>query len=268
MLRDEDYQRIESEIASDASPVGIDAKKTHVMILAKLESIEQRLDRLEQRPAAAGGIPAGVRGTAENGVAALTDTLDEAVDRLGQAGIDVDTRGRHALALLERVTHPSVLDALSRIIQRVEALEPLSELATHGPHAAAALADTFDEEVSRLAESGVEVDAALRNGLAAVLYLGQRISTKELEALGTLLRSDVLHPSAVDVVGRLGCALVAAAEAPLGSVGPIGAVSKLGNQDTRRSTAFLLEFAKQFGAALNSDGRACTDQINGGARDV
>jgi hypothetical protein len=62
MLTSDDYQRIESEIASDASPVGIDAKKTHVMILAKLESIEQRLDRLEQRPAAAGGIPAEVRG--------------------------------------------------------------------------------------------------------------------------------------------------------------------------------------------------------------
>ncbi len=43
------YQQIEAEIASDASPVGIDAKKTHIMILHMLGEIEKRLTRLEQR---------------------------------------------------------------------------------------------------------------------------------------------------------------------------------------------------------------------------
>ena len=43
-----DYDAIEALIASDDSPVGIDAKKTHVMILHKLMSIEARLERLEQ----------------------------------------------------------------------------------------------------------------------------------------------------------------------------------------------------------------------------
>ena len=47
----EDYARIEAEIASDASPVGIDAKKTHVLIIAKLEAIERRLDALERAQA-------------------------------------------------------------------------------------------------------------------------------------------------------------------------------------------------------------------------
>ena len=46
-----DYQRIEREISSEASPVGIDAKKTHVMILMKLEQIERRLAELEKRTA-------------------------------------------------------------------------------------------------------------------------------------------------------------------------------------------------------------------------
>ncbi|MDH3208747.1 MAG: hypothetical protein OEO79_19275 [Gemmatimonadota bacterium] len=41
------YQAIENEIASDDSPVGIDAKKTHVMILHQLRVIEERLDRIE-----------------------------------------------------------------------------------------------------------------------------------------------------------------------------------------------------------------------------
>lgn len=48
MIDDDTYKRIEQLIASDDSPVGIDAKKTHVLILTKLEQIEARLDRLEQ----------------------------------------------------------------------------------------------------------------------------------------------------------------------------------------------------------------------------
>jgi hypothetical protein len=42
------YERIAAEITSDASPVGIDAKKTHIMILYKLTEIEKRLERLER----------------------------------------------------------------------------------------------------------------------------------------------------------------------------------------------------------------------------
>ncbi|MCB9847535.1 MAG: hypothetical protein H6814_03880 [Phycisphaeraceae bacterium] len=245
MLTPSEYQRIESEIASDASPVGIDAKKTHVMIIGMLESIERRLDKLESAAGAGGGITPGVRSIAESGVAALTDTFDDEVGRLRERGVDVDERGRRLLGLLEKLTEPGVLSALER----------LADLASQGPNAIAALTDTLDDEVARCAARGIDVDAAMRNGIAAILYLGQRISTAELESLGTLLRSDVLHPSAVGVVGQLGCALVAAAEAPTGSVGPFGAFSKLSNADAKRSTAFLLEFAKHFGAALDEGRR-------------
>ena len=41
------YNEIEQLIGSDASPVGIDAKKTHILILHKLLEIERRLARLE-----------------------------------------------------------------------------------------------------------------------------------------------------------------------------------------------------------------------------
>ena len=47
-LSPERYREIEAEIASDASPVGIDAKKTHVLILHRLEQIERRLEALER----------------------------------------------------------------------------------------------------------------------------------------------------------------------------------------------------------------------------
>lgn len=46
-IPDDVYREIEAQIASDDSPVGIDAKKTHIVILHKLLEIERRLERLE-----------------------------------------------------------------------------------------------------------------------------------------------------------------------------------------------------------------------------
>ena len=46
-----DYGEIEELIASEDSPVGIDAKKTHVIIIHKLLKIEERLTKLERRVA-------------------------------------------------------------------------------------------------------------------------------------------------------------------------------------------------------------------------
>ena len=45
------YDELEELIASAESPVGIDAKKTHILILHKLAQIEARLARIEDRQA-------------------------------------------------------------------------------------------------------------------------------------------------------------------------------------------------------------------------
>ncbi len=42
-----EYRDIEALIASDESPGGIDAKKTHIIVIHKLVQIEARLERLE-----------------------------------------------------------------------------------------------------------------------------------------------------------------------------------------------------------------------------
>ena len=47
-----DFARVAAQIASDESPVGIDAKKTHVMILLALERLETKLGAIEERLAA------------------------------------------------------------------------------------------------------------------------------------------------------------------------------------------------------------------------
>ena len=48
-IEKETYDKIAAEIQCDSSPVGIDAKKTHIMILHLLRTIEARLDRMEKR---------------------------------------------------------------------------------------------------------------------------------------------------------------------------------------------------------------------------
>ncbi|MCA8959096.1 MAG: hypothetical protein KDC38_01230 [Planctomycetes bacterium] len=246
-----DYEAIESEIASDDSPVGIDAKKTHVLILGKLEAIERRLDALERRSGAS-GLEAWQR-PVENAMAGFTDAFDETVRRCAARGVDVDQRARATLDLVERLTESRVTDALGKIVDRMASLEQLTALAEELPKVVAAATDIVDDEIQAAAARGEDIDRALRQGLSAILYLGQRISPHEVEALGQLLRSDVLHAKSVDLIGRLGRAMVDANEKPRGSVGPFAALGRLGRPDTKRTIAFLLEFAQQFGTVLEHD---------------
>lgn len=48
-IEKEVFEQIAQEIHSDSSPVGIDAKKTHIIILEKLVAIEKRLAAIEAK---------------------------------------------------------------------------------------------------------------------------------------------------------------------------------------------------------------------------
>lgn len=48
-IPDKELKVIEKAIASDQSVVGIDAKKTHIIIIHMLDQIQQRLDSMESR---------------------------------------------------------------------------------------------------------------------------------------------------------------------------------------------------------------------------
>lgn len=47
-IEKEAYEEIAKLIHSESSPVGIDARKTHILILKMLHDINTRLDKLEQ----------------------------------------------------------------------------------------------------------------------------------------------------------------------------------------------------------------------------
>ena len=44
-----EFDRIAAQIHSDSSPVGIDAKKTHIMIIHLLQQLDERLQRVEDQ---------------------------------------------------------------------------------------------------------------------------------------------------------------------------------------------------------------------------
>lgn len=171
-----------------------------------------------------------------------------------------------------------ILDRLDEVARRLDALErtpragegaaglppAVNEILNAAPRALAAVTDIVDEQVASAATRGLDVDQAVRNGLAAALHFGQNTSQAQIDALSTLLKSDVLHPQAIDIVGRLGRALVSAAQQPRGSAGLIAALTAMRNEDVMRSTAFLLEFARRFGAALDSEQRS--DRAAAGGR--
>lgn len=162
VMNDADYRRIEAEIACDKSPVGIDAKRTHVMILAKLESIEKRLT----------------------------------------------------------------------------ALESLSALTEQGPAAIATFVDTLDAEVAMQAQQGNDVDRAMRNGLNALVALGQQLT-----------------PDTVDALTRLSRSLEAASSDPAESYGAFGAMRALAHPDAKKALGFAVAFAKRFGSTETGGAR-------------
>jgi hypothetical protein len=48
-IPDQNYKEIEEAIKSDESVVGIDAKKTHIIIIHMLNEITEKLEKLEKR---------------------------------------------------------------------------------------------------------------------------------------------------------------------------------------------------------------------------
>lgn len=48
-IQPEEYNTIAEMISSDDSPVGIDAKKTHIYIIHKLHQLEEKMNEMQKR---------------------------------------------------------------------------------------------------------------------------------------------------------------------------------------------------------------------------
>ncbi|MCB9507505.1 MAG: DUF1641 domain-containing protein [Myxococcales bacterium] len=120
------------------------------MIMERLDRIEGRLSRWES---AAGPVP-GV-------VAAATDVVDELARSADAAGHPVDGRLRAAAELAEHATRRDTLEALTRLLDRLDDAERSLELLASAPSVAATVVDIFDKTVRDWQAMGTSVDARL-----------------------------------------------------------------------------------------------------------
>lgn len=148
-------------------------------ILALLEGMNQRMVRLEASVARLDALVAQGPGI----VAGVTDTVDGVVAGMAARGIDVDARMQGALQLTEKLTDPAVLEAVGRLVERLDTVEQSVELAAQAPALVAGVTDTVDGVMAGLAEQGVDVHARLAAGLKAAEALTRPETLAALEKL-------------------------------------------------------------------------------------
>jgi hypothetical protein len=205
-------------------------------LLDRLDQIENILDRVEMLNAT---IPAAI--------STATDTFDDLAKRGQQQGVDIDERLAGALHLAERLTDPKTVDVLSQLVDRMDQLKALLDLADQAPGFMAMAVDTVDRVIQRAEEAGIDVDARLRSTYG----LGEKLtSPATVDALGA-----VLDPGAVQVVGMLGQTLAKCREDCLSKPEPPQAglldlyrMSK--TEDGRRAIAFLKNFGRLWGEGI------------------
>lgn len=209
-------------------------------LISAIERLEARLERLEARLERFERDAPGVLATA-------ADTVDEAIARLAARGVDVDARTREALVLLERLTAPETMRAITT----------MAEALTNLPHVVATVADTLDGVAAKAHDRGIDLDERLRISLrcAERLTSPQALETLELalarlQSIRLVLEEGVLDDGAVRLVSKAARAMAAVQAEGVAPAGPMAAMMALGRSDVRRSLGFLIRFAEQFGSAL------------------
>lgn len=206
-------------------------------LLDRLDQIEGILDRVEV-----------VTATLPGAIATATDTFDGIAARSQKSGVDIDERVGGALQLAEKLTQPDTVKVLTQLVDRIDQLQELLDLADQAPGFVAMAVDTVDHLVEKANDNGIDVDTRLRSTYG----LGEKLTSPEtVEALG-----EVLDPGAVTVVGMLGQTLarcraecLSSTDAPSATVFDL---IKMGRSDDgRRALAFLVNFGKLWGQGIN-----------------
>jgi hypothetical protein len=145
-----------------------------------------------------------------------------------------------------------LLETLQRLERRVEhlddAIRRLEGATAQVPAVIATVTDIVDGLVERLAARGIDVDDRMRALLRAADHL---TSPRALDALASVLSSEILAHQTTEVIGRMGRAIVTA-EHEARPVGVWGLVRALRDPEIQRAAGFLIAMARRFGQELDS----------------
>ncbi|MDG1874394.1 MAG: DUF1641 domain-containing protein [Mariniblastus sp.] len=194
--------------------------------------------------------------TVEDAVATGTDVVDEKLAFALKSGIDVDARLTGVGHLIEKISEPSTLAALAKLIDCLPQLAKLAEVADEIPNIVATVGDVLDNHQQRCSQQGIDVEKAISNGLHAALLLGSQVEPDQVQRIADLLTSDAFNQPTINVVDNAAQSLAhaqqAVAESPSTGVGMLGLLSALRDPEIQRSLAFAVEFGKCFGKNFNS----------------
>jgi hypothetical protein len=145
-----------------------------------------------------------------------------------------------------------LLETLQRLERRVEhlddAIRRLEGATAQVPAVVATVTDIVDGLIERLAARGIDVDDRLRALLRAADHL---TSPRALDALASVLSSEILAHQTTEVIGRVGRAIVTA-EHEARPVGVWGLLGALRDPEIQRAAGFLIAMARRFGEELES----------------
>ncbi|HEU4996460.1 MAG TPA: DUF1641 domain-containing protein [Gemmatimonadaceae bacterium] len=136
------------------------------------------------------------------------------------------------------------------ILEVAEGLRPLIASAQQAPAFVAVLMDSFDEAMQTASDKGIDVERGLLNGAEAALRFGATMDAEKVRELDALLKSGILAPSTLRIIGEFGRALTETAAAPPSTAGALGLLKALGQPDVQRALGFLVTFAERFGRRL------------------
>ena len=136
------------------------------------------------------------------------------------------------------------------IAEVADTLRPLIALAQQAPAFVAVLMDSFDEAMRTANDKGIDVERGVLNGAEAALRFGATMDAEKVRELDALLKSGVLAPGTLRIVGELGRALTETAAAPPASLGVLALLKAFGQPDVQRALGFLVTFAERFGRRL------------------
>lgn len=149
------------------------------------------------------------------------------------------TREDRLLATIERLERK--VDHMEKTIERLEGAT------AQVPAVVATVTDVVDGVVERLAARGIDVDDRMRALLRAADHL---TSPRALDALSSVLQSEIMAHQTTEVIGRMGRAIVTA-EHEARPVGMWGLMRALRDPEVQRAAGFLVSMARRFGEELD-----------------
>ena len=172
-------------------------------------------------------------------VAMMGDMVDETVRRAASNGVDIEARLRAGLTMAEKLTAPEMMAKLDQLLA----------MADQAPGMIAMMGDIVDESIRRAGESGINIEAMVRQGARAGAKFSALMESEEFDAL---MESGILDPEAVASVGKVGRALIASQQQPLEPVGLFGLLSAMRDPNMQRALGFLATFGAEFGKQINN----------------